>query len=75
MTTTITGARKAVIAAARRLADDVDRLSFGDPVCYVYNPLRYAWKAHQAYLARVHESGARARTYALCELPNDHKPP
>jgi len=42
-----------LIDAARRLADDVEALSFGDPVTHVYNPLRYAWNAHQAYLHRA----------------------
>jgi single-strand selective monofunctional uracil DNA glycosylase len=42
-----------IIDAARTLSDRVDALSFGPPVTHVYNPLRYAWKAHQAYLERV----------------------
>ncbi|MHC5067192.1 MAG: uracil-DNA glycosylase family protein [Planctomycetota bacterium] len=40
------------ITAARRLADHVDALTFADPVCHVYNPLRYAWAPHHAYLKR-----------------------
>ena len=39
--------------AANRLADEVDQLSFGQPVTHVYNPLRYAWNAHEAYLSRA----------------------
>jgi single-strand selective monofunctional uracil DNA glycosylase len=39
------------IAAARQLADAVDGLAFADPVTHVYNPLRYAWAAHQQYLS------------------------
>src|SRR6476660_7085492 len=39
-------------AAARRLRDAVDRLSFAAPVTHVYNPLRYAWRAHEIYLRR-----------------------
>lgn len=41
-----------VIAAARRLRDAVDRLRFAAPVTHVYNPLRYAWRAHEIYLRR-----------------------
>ena len=56
---TVTNARKAVLTAAKRLADEVDALSFERPVTHVYNPLRYAWKAHRAYLSRVNERGVR----------------
>jgi len=41
-----------LIAAARRLGDEVDRLRFTPPVSHVYNPLRYAWRAHEIYLQR-----------------------
>ena len=41
-----------LIAAARRLSSAVDRLTFGGPVTHVYNPLRYAWRAHEIYLRR-----------------------
>lgn len=41
---------KRMVDAAGRLADDVDRLSFGLPITHVYNPLRYAWQSHSAYL-------------------------
>ena len=39
-----------LISAARNLRDAVDRLSFAAPVTHVYNPLRYAWRAHEIYL-------------------------
>ncbi|MCG8649501.1 MAG: single-stranded DNA-binding protein [Pirellulales bacterium] len=51
--------QQAVVAAAKRLADEVDGLSFGEPVTHVYNPLRYAWKAHHAYLSRIGSQGVR----------------
>ena len=41
-----------LIAAAQRLRQGVTRLSFADPVAHVYNPLDYAWTAHEAYLRR-----------------------
>ncbi len=42
----------ALVAAARTLAAEVDRLHFGAPVSHVYNPLDYAWAVHEAYLRR-----------------------
>jgi single-strand selective monofunctional uracil DNA glycosylase len=59
MALTAKDARRAVIDAAQQLADDVDALTFGEPVAYVYNPLRYAWRAHHAYLSLLNRSGAR----------------
>jgi diketogulonate reductase-like aldo/keto reductase len=41
-----------IIAAARELSVQVDRLKFQPPVSHVYNPLAYAWKAHEEYLRR-----------------------
>lgn len=43
----------AVVAAYRRLGERVDRLTFTPLVAFVYNPLRYAWAAHEAYLRRT----------------------
>jgi single-strand selective monofunctional uracil DNA glycosylase len=43
---------EALIAASRVLGARVDRLRFGAPVAYVYNPLAYAAPLHEAYLAR-----------------------
>lgn len=34
------------------LRRDVDALAFAAPVTHVYNPLRYAWATHKAYLER-----------------------
>jgi single-strand selective monofunctional uracil DNA glycosylase len=48
-----------VIAAARTLRDAVDKLSFAAPVAHVYNPLRYAWRAHEIYLRRYASSQKR----------------
>jgi single-strand selective monofunctional uracil DNA glycosylase len=41
-----------LIDIALELARQVDRLEFGPPVTHVYNPLRYAWPAHEQYLLR-----------------------
>ena len=40
-----------VRAAARRLCRDVALLRFGAPVSHVYNPLEYARRGHDAYVA------------------------
>jgi single-strand selective monofunctional uracil DNA glycosylase len=39
-------------AAARELALQAGRLKFAAPVQHVYNPLTYAWAAHEEYLRR-----------------------
>ncbi len=41
-----------LVRAARELAAAAEKLRFGAPVCYVYNPLLYAWDAHEVYLQR-----------------------
>lgn len=41
-----------LIAAARELSAQVDQLKFPPPVTHVYNPLDYAWTAHEEYLRR-----------------------
>ena len=41
---------KNITAAARELSGAVSVLSFGEPVTHVYNPLDYAWGAHEQYL-------------------------
>lgn len=52
-----------VCEAARRLCRDVGRLRFGAPVTHVYNPLEYAWKAHEAYIRAY--AGTRKRVVFL----------
>lgn len=41
-----------VIEIAKELSIEVDAMSFGDPVVYVYNPLDYAWESHKSYLEK-----------------------
>ncbi|HJO09366.1 MAG TPA: single-stranded DNA-binding protein [Verrucomicrobiota bacterium] len=48
----------ALIAAAAGLRDAVNRLSFLPPVECVYNPLDYAWAAHEQFL-NLYGGGAR----------------
>ena len=36
----------------------MDKLRFGPPVSHVYNPLRYAWEPHEAYL-RAYGAGPK----------------
>jgi single-strand selective monofunctional uracil DNA glycosylase len=42
----------ALVASASQLSKAVSALSFADPVAHVYNPLEYAFGAHQEYLER-----------------------
>jgi single-strand selective monofunctional uracil DNA glycosylase len=46
-----------VLAAAKRLSREVDRLDFAPDVEWVYNPLHYAWPSHGEYLSRYLNSG------------------
>ena len=41
-----------LVQAALRLRGNVERLAFGPPVTHVYDPLVYAWAAHEQYLER-----------------------
>jgi single-strand selective monofunctional uracil DNA glycosylase len=50
---------RALIQAAQRLCAAVNKLSFGPPVTHIYNPLNYAWAAHEAYLRRYANSPRR----------------
>lgn len=45
-------ADNALIEAARELAGAVEKLRFAPPVTHIYNPLVYAWAAHELYLSR-----------------------
>jgi single-strand selective monofunctional uracil DNA glycosylase len=47
-----------LVTASRRLSAAVSALSFALPVTHVYNPLEYARRSHEAYLAR-YGSGRR----------------
>ena len=52
-----------LIAAAAELRDAVNRLGFLPPVEFVYNPLDYAWAAHEQFLRRY--GGGAKRTIFL----------
>lgn len=41
-----------LIQAARRLRTAIGPLAFAEPVSHVYNPLDYAWAAHELYLRK-----------------------
>lgn len=47
------------IQAARKLSRAVDKFQFEAPVTHVYNPLRYAWAAHEQYLQQMNPRGAK----------------
>lgn len=48
-----------LVIAARELAEAAGRLRFRAPVAMVYNPLEYAWAAHEAYLREFGQSPKR----------------
>ncbi|TVP77027.1 MAG: single-strand selective monofunctional uracil-DNA glycosylase [Puniceicoccaceae bacterium] len=48
-----------VTAAAAKLRDAVMSLPFTEPVAYTYNPLDYAWKAHETYCRRFAQASCR----------------
>ena len=48
-----------LVESAKRLRDTVSQLRFAPPVSHVYNPLEYAWAAHEAYLRQYGNSGKR----------------
>ena len=52
-----------LVSAARALSDAVGRLRFKPPVAYVYNPLDYAWAAHELFLRKF--GGGRKRVLLL----------
>jgi single-strand selective monofunctional uracil DNA glycosylase len=52
-----------LIAAAQELRAAVHRLKFPRPVAHIYNPLDYAWPAHEKYLRRF--GGGRKRVLFL----------
>jgi single-strand selective monofunctional uracil DNA glycosylase len=59
MTAATSGVRDRLILAAEKLREQVDELSFDRPVTHVYNPLAYAWDAHQTYLNLANDAGVR----------------
>jgi single-strand selective monofunctional uracil DNA glycosylase len=50
---------KSLIFAAEQLREAVETIKFAAPVTHVYNPLVYAWRAHEIYLKRYGDSCRR----------------
>lgn len=48
-----------LVESARTLSNAVGRMRFGPPVAYVYNPLDYAWSAHEPFLRKFGGGGKR----------------
>ena len=44
---------KNIKVAARSLSKACNDLNFSEPVTHVYNPLEYAWSAHEQYITRA----------------------
>lgn len=56
-------ASRQLVVAAKRLREEVHALRFAPPVACVYNPLDYAWPAHESYLKKF--GGGRKRVIFL----------
>ena len=41
-----------LISAARELSAAVGKMKFTDEITHIYNPLEYAWKAHESFIER-----------------------
>lgn len=50
MKPTVAKTSQQLIAAAQELSTRVGRLRFAAPITHIYNPLDYAWAAHEQYL-------------------------
>lgn len=48
-----------LIAAAQELSTRVSRLKFAAPITHIYNPLDYAWAAHELYLRKFGDGKKR----------------
>jgi single-strand selective monofunctional uracil DNA glycosylase len=48
-----------LVAAANHLSATLNRLRFRRPLAHVYNPLTYAWDAHEAYLRKFAQTRKR----------------
>ena len=47
---------ESVIAAAKKMSEEVSALGFVDEITHIYNPLEYAWEPHRIYLERFADS-------------------
>ena len=45
-----------LIVAGKELSQKVDNLKFTEPTTHIYNPLSYAWNAHEAYIRKCGNS-------------------
>lgn len=63
MSTQSPAIRKQLLAAARELSARVGRLKFSAPITHIYNPLDYAWPAHEMYLRKF--GGGKKRVIFL----------
>ena len=59
MKPTVSQTSQQLIAAAQELSTHVGRLRFAAPITHIYNPLEYAWAAHEQYLRRFGDGQKR----------------
>jgi single-strand selective monofunctional uracil DNA glycosylase len=63
LTETVSSVSEQLATAATQLSKRIARLSFGGTITHVYNPLEYAWAAHELYLNRF--GGGKKRVVFL----------
>lgn len=44
------GVAAQVLTAEKRMSEELSKLSFSSPVTHVYDPIEYAWNAHEWYV-------------------------
>ena len=59
MKPTVSQTSQQLIAAAQELSTHVGRLRFAAPITHIYNPLEYAWAAHEQYLRQFGDGQKR----------------
>src|SRR5438477_6160933 len=58
-------ASRSLIRAAQTLRAAVNKLTFAPPVTHIYNPLDYAWAAHEMYLRRYANTRKRVLFFGM----------
>ena len=65
---------KNITAAARKLSTTCSALRFKDPITHVYNPLEYAWAAHEQYISQA-ATGKKKVVFLSLVCPPSWEPP
>ena len=55
----LNGYRKTRSLLPKKLSRAIGKLKFSEPVTHVYNPLQYAWPAHEQYIRMMNPKGTK----------------